>query len=56
MQATFSRALNLKEIKEEAATLATEVGGEPTEEFTAFVRSETQKWGSLIKEAGIKVQ
>ena len=56
LQATFSRALNLKEIKEEAATLATEVGGEPTEEFTAFVRSETQKWGSLIKEAGIKVQ
>ncbi len=56
LQQEFSKVLNLKEVRDEAASLATEVGGESTEEFTTFVRSEIAKWGRVIKEAGIKAE
>jgi tripartite-type tricarboxylate transporter receptor subunit TctC len=56
LQQEFSRVLNLKEVRDEAASLATEVGGESVEEFSAFVKNEIAKWGRLIKEAGIKAE
>jgi tripartite-type tricarboxylate transporter receptor subunit TctC len=56
LQQEFARVLNLKEVREEAASLATEVGGESVEEFSAFVKNEIAKWGRVIKEAGIKAE
>jgi tripartite-type tricarboxylate transporter receptor subunit TctC len=44
-----------KEVQNDALTLGTQAGGEKPEEFAAFVRSEIQKWGKVVKDAGIKV-
>lgn len=56
LQQEISRVLLSKEVQDEALTLGTQAGGEKPEEFAAFVRSEIQKWGKVIKDAGIKVQ
>jgi tripartite-type tricarboxylate transporter receptor subunit TctC len=45
-----------KEMKDDAANLGYRLGGEPPEEFAAFVRSEEQKWAKVIKDANIKVE
>ncbi len=45
-----------KEMKDDAANLGYRLGGEPPEEFAAFVRSEEQKWSKVIKDANIKVE
>ena len=45
-----------KEVQDDALTLGTQAGGEKPEEFAAFVRSEIQKWGKVVKDAGIKVE
>ena len=52
----IARVLQLKEIQDDAAALGTRAGGEKPEEFAAFVRSEVQKWGKVIKDAAIKAQ
>jgi len=45
-----------KEMKDDAANLGYRLGGEPPEEFAAFVRSEVQKWSKVIRDANIKVE
>jgi len=52
----IARVLQLKEIQDDAMALGTRAGGEKPEEFAAFVRSEVQKWGKVIKDAAIKAQ
>jgi tripartite-type tricarboxylate transporter receptor subunit TctC len=52
----IARVLQLKEIQDDALALGTRAGGEKPEEFAAFVRSEVQKWGKVIKDAAIKAQ
>jgi tripartite-type tricarboxylate transporter receptor subunit TctC len=52
----IARVLQLKEIQDDALALGTRAGGEKPEEFAAFVRSEVQKWGKVIKDANIKAQ
>ena len=54
LQQEIRRVLFSKEIQDDALTLGTQAGGESPEEFAAFVRAEVQKWGRVIKEAGIK--
>jgi tripartite-type tricarboxylate transporter receptor subunit TctC len=56
LQQDISRVLQLKEIQDDALALGTRAGGEKPDEFAAFVRSEVQKWGKVIKDAGIKAQ
>jgi tripartite-type tricarboxylate transporter receptor subunit TctC len=56
LQAEISKVLRLKEIQDDAATLGTVAGGESPREFAAFVRGEVQKWGKVIKDAGIKAE
>jgi tripartite-type tricarboxylate transporter receptor subunit TctC len=56
LQRDIAGALRNKEIQDDAAKLGTVAGGEKPEEFAAFVRSEVQKWGKVIKDAGIKVE
>ena len=51
-----ARVLQLKEIRDDAAALGTLLGGESPGEFAAFVRTEVQTWGKVIKDAGIKAQ
>jgi tripartite-type tricarboxylate transporter receptor subunit TctC len=56
LQAEITKVLRLKDMQDEAATLGTIAGGERPQEFAAFVRSEVQKWGKVIKDAGIKAE
>jgi tripartite-type tricarboxylate transporter receptor subunit TctC len=56
LQAEISKVLRSKELQEESATRGTVAGGESPQEFAAFVRGEVQKWGKVIKDAGIKAE
>ena len=56
LQAEISKVLRSKELQDESATLGTVAGGESPQEFAAFVRGEVQKWGKVIKDAGIKAE
>jgi tripartite-type tricarboxylate transporter receptor subunit TctC len=56
LQQEIARVLLSKEVQDDALTLGTQAGGEKPEEFAAFVRAEIQKWGKVIKDAGIKVE
>ena len=56
LQVEISKVLQLKEIQDDALALGTRAGGEKPEAFAAFVRSEVEKWGKVIKDAGIKAQ
>lgn len=52
----LSGILQSKEMRDDAVNLGSELGGERPEEFAAFVRAEIQKWGKVIKDAGIKIE
>lgn len=56
LQQEIAKVLLSKEVQDDALTLGTQAGGEKPEEFAAFVRSEIQKWGKVIKNAGIKIE
>jgi tripartite-type tricarboxylate transporter receptor subunit TctC len=55
LQQEIAKVLYSKDVQNDALTLGTQAGGERPEEFAAFVRSEIQKWGKVVKDAGIKV-
>ena len=55
LQQEIARVLLSKEVQDDALTLGTQAGGETSEQFAAFVRAEIQKWGKVVKDAGIKV-
>jgi tripartite-type tricarboxylate transporter receptor subunit TctC len=50
----FARALNVPEIKEALLRSGLEVAPGTPESFGAYMKSEYQKWGKLIREAGIR--
>ncbi|HZF18377.1 MAG TPA: tripartite tricarboxylate transporter substrate binding protein [Burkholderiales bacterium] len=52
----IAAVLQGKEMKDDSANLGYRLGGEPPEEFAAFVRSEEQKWSKVIKDANIRVE
>jgi tripartite-type tricarboxylate transporter receptor subunit TctC len=56
LQKDIAAVLQNKEIQDDAASLGTTAGGDKPEELAAFVRSEVQKWGKVIKDANIKAQ
>jgi len=56
LQAEIAKVLRSKEVQDDAAALGTIAGGERPQEFAAFVRGEVQKWGKVIKDAGIKAE
>jgi len=56
LHAEIARILQSKEMRDDAVNLGSSLGGERPEAFAAFVRSEIQKWGKVIKEANIKIE
>jgi tripartite-type tricarboxylate transporter receptor subunit TctC len=56
LQQEIARVLRTKEMQDDAVTMGSKTGGERPEEFAAYVRSEIQKWGKVIKDANIKVE
>jgi tripartite-type tricarboxylate transporter receptor subunit TctC len=51
--ADLAKALAAPEVKEKLGNLGVEAVSSTPEQFGAFVASENQRWGKLIKEAGI---
>jgi len=56
LQQDIARVLRTKAMQDDAVTRGSQTGGERPEEFAAYVRSEIQKWGKVIKDANIKVE
>jgi tripartite-type tricarboxylate transporter receptor subunit TctC len=56
LQADIAGVVQAPAFKAEANDLGSEVGGGPAEEFFAFIKSETNRWGRVIKDANIKAQ
>ena len=55
LQAEVAKALASPEIKSAWASQGAEPGGEPREQFQAFVRAETTKWGKLARDAKVVI-
>ena len=51
----IARVLNKPEIKERHFTVGVETVASSPEEFAATMRRDIERWGKVIKEAGIKV-
>ena len=54
LHAEFVRALKIPEIREKLIAQGTDPVGTSPEEFGAFMKSETAKWGRVIKDANIR--
>ena len=50
------RVLNTADIKRKFADAGIEVIGSTPEQFAAIIKSEMEKWGKIIKEAGIRAE
>ncbi len=50
----LSKILRSDEVKEQMAALGAEPGGNSPRDFTAFVRAESDRWGRIIQDKGIK--
>jgi hypothetical protein len=48
--------LNTTETREYLQKFGAETGGNSKEEFSLFMRNETQKWKNVIKISGIKTE
>jgi tripartite-type tricarboxylate transporter receptor subunit TctC len=56
LNAEFNAALALPDVKDKLSDRGmTPVGGTP-ETFTAFIRSENERWGKVVKARGIKIE
>ena len=47
--------LQQPDVKEIWASQGAESGGQPPEQFAAFIRSEIAKWGKVVKDSGAKI-
>jgi len=56
LQQEIARILDTKEMRDDAVTTGSQVGGDRPEEFAAFVRAEIQKWGNVVRDANIKIE
>ena len=56
LQAAAVAALRSPEVKEKYLSQGAVAVGNSTEEFTAYVKSETDRWGKVIATAGIKIK
>jgi len=55
MHAETVRAMQAPDMKQIWDAQGATVGGQPPAEFAKFVRSEIEKWGKVVKDAGIKI-
>lgn len=56
LQAAAVEALHSAEVKDKYLSLGAIAVGNSSEEFTAYVKSETERWGKVISTAGIKIK
>ncbi|MBI4191032.1 MAG: tripartite tricarboxylate transporter substrate binding protein [Betaproteobacteria bacterium] len=53
LNAEFVRALRLPEVKERLNSVGFDTVGDSSEEFTAYVKSEYERWGEVVKKSGV---
>lgn len=56
LHALVLKAFEDPEVRDLWARLGAEQGGMPAPEFTQFVRNEVQKWGRVVKAAGVVIE
>jgi tripartite-type tricarboxylate transporter receptor subunit TctC len=54
VNAEMVRSLAMPELKERFVAMGAELVSSTPEEFDAYIRSETAKWGKVIKDVGIQ--
>jgi tripartite-type tricarboxylate transporter receptor subunit TctC len=54
LNAAANKAMKDPELLDRYRTLTLEAGGGTPAEMSAFIRQETQRWGAVIREAGIQ--
>jgi tripartite-type tricarboxylate transporter receptor subunit TctC len=54
LQADFAAVYKMPDVAERLVAMGFDAGGMTPRETTAFIVDEIRKWGTLIKEAGIK--
>lgn len=56
LQGEASRALATPAVRERLVALGATPGGGTPEEFAAFIRGESTRWGKLVRDAGIRAE
>ncbi|MDB5954092.1 tripartite tricarboxylate transporter substrate binding protein [Ramlibacter sp.] len=56
LQTEVARILRLPEVRQQMAALGAEPVGNTPEEFGAFIKAEMVRWGTVIKEKGIRAE
>ena len=56
LNAEFVRTLKLPEVKERLNKAGFDAAPSSPEEFTAYVKSEYERWGKIVKQSGLKAQ
>jgi tripartite-type tricarboxylate transporter receptor subunit TctC len=54
LQSELARALNMAAVKEQLTKMGVEGIGSTPEQFASLIREEVEKWGKVIKAAGLK--
>ena len=55
LNAETVKVLHLPEVRERFQAMGLEIVGNSPEQFAAFMRTETAKWGRIVKESGAKI-
>lgn len=56
LQAAFAQAMEHPEVKERILSQGNEFGGGSSQDFSAFIASESGKWAKLVKERNIRME
>jgi tripartite-type tricarboxylate transporter receptor subunit TctC len=56
LSAEIGRILRLKDVRERLLVLGSEPVGSTPEEFGAYIRAETVKWGKIVKDSGARAE
>jgi len=55
LNAEVVKILKVPEVRERLQAMGIEIAGNTPEQFAAFMRSETAKWGRIVKDSGAKI-